>query len=152
MTKKVLTQEGYDKLKEELEDLKTNGRIRVAERIKTAKEYGDLSENAEYQEAKEEQAFIEGRIIELEHLTKTAIIAESNGNKEIVGVGSRVKVERDGVKSEFTIVGSTEADPANNKISLESPIGDALLTKKLGDIVEVELPSGVAHYKILEIN
>lgn len=152
MDKKVLTQAGFDKLKEELEELKTNGRIRVAERIKTAKEYGDLSENAEYQEAKEEQAFIEGRIMELENLIKTSTIVEANGDTDYIGVGSKVQVEKNGLKSEFTIVGSTEADPVNNKISLESPIGRALLSKKVDDIVEVELPGGVAHYKVLQIN
>ncbi|MBT4849836.1 transcription elongation factor GreA [Candidatus Parcubacteria bacterium] len=152
MSKKVLTQEGFDKLMLELEGLKTDGRIRVAERIKTAKEYGDLSENAEYQEAKEERAFIEGRIMELEHLTKTSTIVQANSGGETVGVGCKVKVEKDGLQSEFTIVGSTEADPANNRISLESPIGEALMDKKIGDIIEVELPSGVTHYKVLEIN
>jgi len=152
MDKKVLTQEGLNNLKAELEDLKTNKRKEVAERIKIAKEYGDLSENAEYQEAKDQQGYVEGRILELEALIKTAILADKQVNDHnIVGIGSHVAVQRDGQTLNFTIVGSTEADPANKKISLESPLGQALLNKKIGDEVEVKLPGGIAIYKILDI-
>ena len=146
-----MTVEGLHNLKAELEDLKTNKRKEVAERIKIAKEYGDLSENAEYQEAKEQQAFVEGRIIELEALIKTAILADSTSNGQVVGIGSQVSVERDGQTLNFTIVGSTEADPANKRISLESPLGQALLDRKVGEQVEVKLPTGIAVYKILSI-
>lgn len=151
MDKKVLTQDGFKKLEEELEYLKNEKRPQVAERIKQAKEFGDLSENAEYQEAKEEQAFTEGRILELEHLIKTSIVAENTSNNDAVNVGNVVTVEKDGHNSDFTVVGSTEADPINGKISLESPIGGALLNKKVGDIVEVDLPGGKANYKIIAI-
>lgn len=151
MDKKVLTKEGFSKLQEELEYLKNEKRPQVAERIKQAKEFGDLSENAEYQEAKEEQAFTEGRILELEHLIKTSIMVTDNHNSGLVNVGNTVTVVKDGHQSNFTVVGSTEADPINGRISLESPLGHALLDKKIGDEVEVNLPSGRAIYKILEI-
>ena len=151
MDKKVLTQEGLNNLQAELDDLKTNKRKEVAERIKIAKEFGDLSENAEYQEAKDQQGYIEGRILELESLIKTAIVADNQSNGHIVSIGSHVSVQRDGQTLNFTIVGSTEADPANKRISLESPLGQALLNKKVDDEVEVKLPGGMAIYKILDI-
>jgi len=151
MDKQVLSREGLNKAKEELSYLCDTKRREVAERIKQAKEFGDLSENAEYQEAKEEQSFVEGRIRVLEHLTKTAEIVEEKTSNDTVYVGSQVKVDRDGQIQNFTIVGSTEADPINSKISLDSPIGKALLDKKVGDKAEVELPVGKTIYKILEI-
>jgi len=151
MSKKILTKEGLSKLASELEDLKNNKRLEVIERIKTAKEYGDLSENAEYQEAKEAQAFIEGRIAELENIMKTATIVDDSDQKDVVTVGCQVMVDKNGTKQTFTIVGSTEADPANRKISLESPLGEALLGKKVSDKVEVSLPGGVAVYEIVDI-
>lgn len=151
MNQKIFTKEGLDKLKEELHDLQTKKRFEVAERIKVAKEFGDLSENAEYHEAKEEQSFVEGRMIELEHLIKAAVVADGNDSKGVVCVGSRVKVLKEGNELTFTIVGSTEADPINGKISLESPIGSALLDHKVGDEVEVEMPAGKIIHKILEI-
>lgn len=148
----VLTPGGFKKLQEELENLKMNRRREIADRIKQAKEYGDLSENAEYQEAKEEQAFNEGRILELEHQIKTAMVTDDSGptaNK--VSIGSRVVVDKQGEKLTFIIVGSTEADPVAGKISIESPLGAALLDKKAGDEIKVNLPIGEIKYKILEI-
>lgn len=149
--KKVFTQEGLDNLKRELDELKNIKRKEVADRIKSAKEFGDLSENAEYQEAKEQQAYIEGRIMQLDNLIKTGVVAVSGGDKHYVGIGSQVEVEKDGQRMSFTIVGSTEADPVNKKISHESPLGQALINHKVDDEVEVKLPNGIAKYKILLI-
>ena len=153
MDKKILTPEGLKKLQEELENLTSNKRKEISDRIKIAKEFGDLSENAEYQEAKEQQSFIEGRILELESIIKTAVVADSapTDGKKIVRIGSHVLVARDNQNLNFTIVGSTEADPVNKKISLESPLGEALLDREVGEEVEVKLPSGMARYKILDI-
>ncbi len=151
MENKILTKKGLNKLKKELEDLKHKKRPEIAERIRQAKELGDLSENAEYHQAKDEQSFIEGRVLELEHLIKTCEIAEENTNNDEVGVGSKVTVSKDGATLNLTIVGSTEADPSNGRISLESPIGEALLGKKVGDEVEVELPAGVNKYRVVNI-
>lgn len=148
---KVFTQEGLDNLKRELDELKNVRRKEVADRIKSAKEFGDLSENAEYQEAKEQQAYVEGRVIELDNLIKNAVVAVAGADKNFIGIGSQVEVEKDGQKMNFTIVGSTEADPVNKKISHESPLGQALINHKVGDEVEVKLPNGVAVYKILVI-
>lgn len=152
MQGKVLTPEGLAKLQQELLELKEIKRPATAERIKLAKEFGDLSENAEYHEAKEEQGFIEGRIMELEQLIKTAQVVTPRTSKDIVGVGSRVQVEKDDQVLEFFIVGSTEADPINRKISLESPLGQALLDHKIGEEVEVSLPASKVKYKIVGIN
>ena len=151
MDNKVLTNEGLSKLKDELEHLKNEKRPQVSDRIKSAKELGDLSENAEYQEAKEEQSFVEGRILELEYLIKTSSIVEKGKNNGKVQVGCQVKIDKDGQIMSFTIVGSTEADPAQGKISLESPFGDALMGKSVGDEVEINLPSGKVKCRILEI-
>ncbi|MBT4349815.1 transcription elongation factor GreA [bacterium] len=151
MDRKILTPEGLEKLKEELEHLKNIKRREVTERIKTAKAFGDLSENAEYQEAKDEQAFVEGRIIELDNITKTAVVADKK-DIDIVQVGSHVKVEKEDGVFEFTVVGSTEADPANGKISVESPLGNAFIGKSKNDELEVNLPIGVVKYKILDIS
>jgi transcription elongation factor GreA len=151
MDNKVLTPEGLSKLQEELEHLKMVKRPQVSERIKSAKELGDLSENAEYQEAKEEQSFVEGRVLELEHLIKTSSVAEKVKDDGKVQVGCQVKIDRDGQSMDFTIVGSTEADPVQGKISLESPFGDALMGKSVGDEVEVDLPGGKTKCKILKI-
>ena len=108
-------------------------------------------ENAEYQEAKEEQAFVEGRILVLEHIIKTSVMAEAKVGSNIVVVGSEVSIDKGGQVLNFTIVGSTEADPVSGKISLESPFGRALLDKKVGDEVDVDLPAGKVKCKILEI-
>jgi transcription elongation factor GreA len=156
MTEKevILTAAGLQKLEEELEQLKTVKRREVAQRIKEAISYGDLSENSEYEEAKNEQAFIEGRIITLEKMLRNArVISGDELNTGIVSVGSTVKVkdlEFDEVM-EFKIVGSAESDPMQNRISNESPVGVALLGKSKGSIVDVNVPAGVVRYEILDI-
>ena len=150
----ILTQEGYDNLEKELERLKTEVRYEIAERIKVALGFGDLSENSEYDEAKNAQASNEAKIAELEEKLKYAkIIDESEIDTEMVQVGNTVRVldiEMD-EKIEYTIVGSTEVDLANNKISNESPIGSALIGKKKNNIVEVQAPVGIIKFKILSI-
>lgn len=155
--KVVLTYEGLKKHEEELQDLKVNRRKQVAEKIKEARGQGDLSENAEYDAAKEEQAEIEARIVVLENMLKNVeVIDEDDVNTEIISLGCKVKVldvEFD-EEEEYYIVGSTEADPANGKLSNESPVGAALLRHKVGDEIEVII-SGVAEpviYKVLEIS
>ncbi len=140
------------KLNEELIDLKTNQRRELAGRIEAAKALGDLSENAEYHEAKDALGFIEGRILEIEDLLKNAIIVEEEQKGGTnVRVGSKVKVRVNGKEKEFEIVGSNEADPLSGKVSNESPIGSALLGSKKGDEVEVKSPSGRTVYEVLEI-
>ena len=150
----LLTQEGYDKLEEEVEFLKTVRRKEVAERIKVAISFGDLSENAEYDEAKNEQAQVEERIMKLENMIRKAVIIdESQIDVNVVTIGSIVKVndvEFD-EEVEYTIVGSAEADPYDGKISNESPVGKALLGRTVGDEVDVQVPDGTAKFKILEI-
>ncbi|GAE88319.1 transcription elongation factor GreA [Acetivibrio straminisolvens] len=151
----VLTYEGLQKLEQELENLKTVKRREVAERIKQALSFGDISENSEYDEAKNEQAYVEGRIFQLENMLKNAkVIDEDDIKTDMVGIGSKVKVldmEFD-EEVEYYIVGSTEADPSQYKISNESPVGKALLGQKKGSVVEVSVPDGVIKFKILEIN
>ena len=152
--KNIMTYEGIKKLEEELEYFKTVRRKEITEKIKVALGYGDLSENSEYDEAKNDQAFNEGRIIQLENMLKNAVVVdESEIPTDKVSVGSIVKVmdyEFD-EEVEYAIVGSAEADPMNFKISNESPVGSALLGKKVGDVVEVTVPSGVSKFEILEI-
>lgn len=150
----IMTYEGVKKLEEELEYLKTVKRKEITEKIKVALGYGDLSENSEYDEAKNDQAFTEGRIIQLENMLKNAVVVDENEiPKDKVSVGSIVKVmdyEFD-EEVEYTIVGSAEADPMNFKISNESPVGSALIGKKVGDVVEVAVPNGVNKFEVLEI-
>ncbi|APH16335.1 transcription elongation factor GreA domain protein [Clostridium sporogenes] len=153
--KYVMTYEGVKKLEEELEYLKTVKRKEITEKIKVALSFGDLSENSEYDEAKNEQAFAEGRIIQLENMLKNAsIIDENEVPKDVVSVGSIVKVKdyEFDEEVEYIIVGSAEADPMNNKISNESPVGNGLIGKKVGDIIEVTVPDGVSKYEILGVN
>ena len=156
--KTFVTKEGLKKLKEELEHLKKVRRQEVAQRLKEAISYGDLSENSEYEEAKNEQAFLEGRILELENKIKNAkIISDKKATKsgKEVEIGSTVTVNNKGKSSEsevYTIVGSTEADPVEHKISNESPIGKAFLGKNKGDTVVVETPSGNLKYEILKVS
>ncbi|MCR2045643.1 transcription elongation factor GreA [Anaerosalibacter massiliensis] len=149
-----LTAEGYKKSEEELDELKTVRRKEIAERIKEALAFGDISENAEYDEAKNEQAQLEERIAKLEALLRNAkIIDEEDISTDNVSIGSRVKVkdlEYD-EEIEYTIVGSAESDPYEGKISNESPVGRALIGGKLGDTVEVKVPDGIIKYEILEI-
>ncbi|EQF22610.1 MULTISPECIES: transcription elongation factor GreA [unclassified Clostridioides] len=150
----LLTQEGYDKLEEELENLKVVKRKEVAERIKVAISFGDLSENAEYDEAKKEQAQVEERILKLENMVRKAVIIdESKIDLNVVTIGSIVKVKdlEFDEDVEYTIVGSTEADPYDGKISNESPVGKALLGRAVKEVVEVQVPDGVAKFEILEI-
>lgn len=150
----LLTQEGYDNLEKELEYLKTEKRSEISERIRVALGFGDLSENSEYDEAKNAQASNEIKIAELENKLRYArIIDESEIDNKTVQVGNRVKVldmEYD-EEAEYTIVGSTEVDLAQNKISNESPIGKALLGAKKNQVVEVHAPAGIMKYKILAI-
>ena len=150
----ILTQEGYNKIEEEVEYLKTVKRKEVAERIKVAISFGDLSENAEYDEAKNEQAQVEERIVKLENmLRKAVIIDESQIDSNTVTIGSTVKVYDTEFEEEveYTIVGSAEADPYDGKISNESPVGKALLGRTVGDEVDVQVPDGTAKFEILEI-
>lgn len=150
----ILTRDGLKKLEEELENLKTVKRQEVADRLKQAISFGDLSENSEYEDAKNEQAFIEGRIITLEKMVRNAKIIEDDAVVEgIVSVGCTVKVkdiEFDEIV-EYKIVGTVEADPMNNRISNESPVGKSILNHKAGDIVDVEVPAGILKYEILEV-
>ena len=148
----LLTQDGYNKLEEELEYLKTVKRKEVAERLKVAISFGDLSENAEYDEAKNEQAKLEEQILKLdEKLRKAVIIDESQIDLNIVTVGSIVKVFDFDFDEEVEYVGSAEADPFEGKISNESPVGKALLGARVGETVEVQVPDGVSKFKVLEI-
>jgi transcription elongation factor GreA len=151
MTEQIISREGYNKLKEELENLSTVKRREIADRIEAAKELGDLSENAEYSDAKEAQAFNEGRIAEIANLLKNLKVVEST-DKSIVGMGSKVEVESDGRTREFEIVSFNEADPASGKISNESPLGEAFLEKRAGDSVKVNTPKGEVIYKIKKVN
>jgi len=149
-----ITKEGFEKLKEELHQLKTVKRKEVAFRIQQAKELGDLSENAEYTEAKNEQAFLEGRIAELENVMKNAQIIDKmklSHSGGTVQVGATMKVRVAGRETEFSIVGSQEADPKQGKISNESPLGRALLGRMPGDTVDVRTPSGMMQYEIIKI-
>lgn len=153
MIKKYLTKEGKVDLEQELEDLKTNKRREVAQRIKEAKEFGDLSENSEYEEAKNQQAFMEGKIAEIKHILKNSEVISKRGKSSgKVIVGSRVTVDIEGELDEFIIVGSVEASPLDGKISNESPIGQALLGKKVGEHVEVDVPAGKIIYRIKKIH
>lgn len=146
-----LTKDGIEKLKSELEELTTSERAKVATKLKEAKEYGDLSENIQWDDAKDQQAFIEGRIAEIEHILKHASIIESPRKKDAVDLGCTVHLELEDGKQIYTIVGSTEANPEEGKISNESPIGQALIGKKPGDEITIEVPSGEMTYKILKI-
>lgn len=151
----LITKEGLKKLEDELEYLKTVKRKEITEKIKVALSYGDLSENSEYDEAKNEQAFAEGRIVLLEAKLRNAeLINEDEIPKDIVSIGATVKVkdyEYDEIE-EFHIVGSTEANPMEFKISNESPVGSALIGKKVGEIVEVQVPNGINKFEVLEIS
>lgn len=152
----ILTQEGLDALKSEYNFLKNDKRKEVAERLKEAISYGDLSENSEYEEAKNEQAFVEGRIAELEKMIKNArIIDEKKAHSaKMIQIGTTVKIKnltREEDSEEFTIVGSTETDPLKSRISNESPIGKALLGKKRGDRFFINAPAGQFEFEVLEL-
>ncbi|MEK9159155.1 MAG: transcription elongation factor GreA [Patescibacteria group bacterium] len=150
----MMTKEGLKALQDEYEFLSTTKRKQIAERLKEAISYGDLSENSEYEEAKNEQAFMEGRILELEGLIKIAkVVDEKQHSKKVIEIGAKVKILNVKKKEEIeiTIVGGTEADPFNNRISNESPVGVALVGAKVGDIVIVEMPHGKAEYEVLKL-
>jgi len=148
-----VTKDGLKKLKEELANLKTVRRKEVSERLKEAISFGDLSENSEYEEAKNEQAFVEGRIIELEEKIKHAKIISDKHSTKVVNLGTKVKIKnlKDDSVEEFTIVGTTESDPLNHLISNESPIGAALIDKKAGEEVRIKVPAGTVKYKIVSM-
>jgi len=148
-----LTREGEKELKRELEQLLTEERKLISERIRTAKKHGDLSENSEYSVAKEQQSFVEGRIIELEHILKNAeIIEDMHNNCESVGLGCTVHLSTSSSDLKYKIVGSVEANPEKGYISNESPIGKALIGKKEGEQIEVEAPIGKTKYTVKKIN
>ena len=151
----ILTREGLKQLEDELENLRTVKRAEVKERLKEAIALGDLSENSEYDDAKNEQAFMEGRILELEKMIRNAKVIDEDAHQEgTATVGSLVKVkdiEFDEI-NEYRLVGTVEADPMNNRISNESPVGRALLGRKKGEIVDVEVPAGIIKYEILEVS
>lgn len=151
----ILTYEGLKKLEEELEYLKGVKRREVAERIKQALSFGDISENSEYDEAKNEQAHVESRIAQLETMLKYAkVIDEDEVNTDHVSLGSKVRLLDMEFDEEvvYHIVGSTEADPSKSKISNESPVGSALIGRKTGEVIEVSVPDGTIKFKILEIS
>ncbi len=156
MTKQVLlTDEGLKKLEAELDELKTVKRKEIAEKIKVALSFGDLSENSEYDEAKNEQAIVEARIASIENTLKNVkVINEDELSTEIIHVGSKVKVRDAGFDDvcDYKIVGSSEADPVNGRISDESPVGKALVGHRVGDVVEVETPAGITSFEVLEIS
>jgi len=146
----ILTPEGLRKLEEELDFLKSVKRKEVAERIKQAKEFGDLAENSEYEDAKNEQAFTEGRILTLEAMLRNARVIDNHEvRSDVVSIGSTLKlVDEEGEELTFTIVGSPEADPAHDKISNESPVGRAVLGRRKGETVTVQAPAGTIKYTI----
>lgn len=151
MNEQIISQEGYDKLTDELNFLTTVRRKEIAERIERAKELGDLSENAEYSEAKDAQALNEGRVLELTNTLKNVTVVQGDTLHSEVMMGSIVTVKSDGKEKKYTIVSFNEADPLNGKISNESPIGVAFIGKKKGDSFEVETPRGIIKYKITNI-
>lgn len=150
----ILTAEGLKKIEQKLDHLKSVRRREVAERIKQAIEFGDISENSEYEDAKNEQAFIEGEILTLEKMLRNAkLIDEDEISADVVTIGSTVKLKdlEFGDMLEYTIVGSAEADPTESRISNESPVGEAILGRKVGSIVEVNVPAGTLKYEIMGI-
>jgi transcription elongation factor GreA len=148
----ILTKDGLEELKNELKNLIDVKRPEVVQKISLARDMGDLSENAAYVSARDEQAFVEGRIAELEEIIKNAVVASSIHSKGIVSVGCKIRVHVDGVEQEFCLVGGPEADPKDKKISHESPLGKALMGKKIGDKVEIDAPMGKLVYTILSVS
>lgn len=149
----ILTREGFDKLETELHHLKTVRRREVAKRIKQAREFGDISENSEYEDAKNEQAFVEGRIREIEQMLRNARIIDDEISEEVVHLGRIVSIKdvETGDEITYTMVGSAEADPLNYKISNESPLGKAIMGHRVGDVVEIEAPIGLIKYEITKL-
>lgn len=147
-----LTAEGEAKLRSELAELKGPKREELAKRLRSAIQMGDLSENADYHKAKEDQGFLEGRIQEIEYILRNAVIIEKNKSNGMVAVGSHVTIQETGTSPEtYHVVGAKEADPRNGRISNESPIGRALMDHKVGETVEAETPGGKIKFKILKI-
>lgn len=147
-----LTPEGEAKLKAELAELTGPRREELSQRLRSAIQMGDLSENADYHKAKEDQGFLEGRIQEIEAILRSAVIIEKTSNRDVVSIGSHVTIQEEDFPPEtYHLVGPTEADPRNGRISHESPIGRALLDKKVGDVAEAEAPGGKIKFKILKI-
>jgi len=147
-----LTSARLEELKKKLEDLKTRARIEVADRLKKAKELGDLSENSEYTEAKEQQEQLERKILELEQTVKNAVLIQKpTSSTGIIQIGSTFRAEKNGASIEFTIVGSTEANPSKGLISNESPLGKAFLGRRAGEVIKIEVPAGEVTYKILKV-
>lgn len=153
MSTQYLTLQGEKELRKELEHLTGTVRLEIAKRLKSAIEMGDLSENAEYKAVKEEQGFIEGRIQEIEYILRNAeIIEENNDGYDEVKLGAKITLQEEDFPEEiYHLVGSREADPGNGRISNESPIGEALMGKKVGDVVNVETPGGMLEFKITKI-
>ena len=151
MPKQYLTKERLDELTIELNELKNAKRLEIAQRLKQAKEYGDLSENSEYAEAREEQATVESRIFELEDLLKEAVTLKTGEGGDIIQVGSIVTVKKGEKTTTYTIVGPYEAKPEEGRISDESPLGKAFLKHKVGDTVNVATPGGVMAYEVMKI-
>lgn len=152
MPDQIISQEGYDKLKREYDFLTTVKRKEIADRIEKAKELGDLSENAEYSDAKDEQAFNEGRILDITNFLKNLTVVENGSGKNEIMMGSKISAEINGLTREFTIVSFNEADPTTGKISNESPLGMALIGKRKKDVVKVRTPKGEVEYKIVKID
>jgi transcription elongation factor GreA len=151
LDKVVLTQEGYIKIQSELKQLIDIKRPKAVDRLRKARDMGDLSESSEYASAREELSFIDERIHEIEDILKKGQIIKQTTNKQIIEVGSKIEVQVEGKKEIFTIVGEGEAEPKERKLSHTSPIGKALIGKKVGEIVEVKVPAGKVIYKILDI-
>ena len=143
---------GLAKLEAELEELRTLKRQEVADRIHAAMQFGDYSENSELEQAKNDQAFLEGRILTLEQIVKNAVLIEQDGHHDVVEIGSQVTIEADGETVQYVIVGSAEAAPAQGRISNESPVGKALLGHKSGDTVQVAVPAGARELRILAVS
>ena len=154
MKEVILTSEGYEKLQQEIEYLRTDKRREVAERIRIAREFGDIAENAEYDDAKNEQAMLEHRIAQLEErLLSARVITKKEISKDTVSVGSKVRLRDVAANKtfEYHIVGSAEANPAENKLSNESPVGKAIMGHKKGDVVEAPTPRGAKKFKIMDV-
>lgn len=152
MNQTFLTAEGATKLKAELEELKGPRREELSRRLRSAIQMGDLSENADYHKAKEDQGFLEGRIQEIEAILHNAVIIEKSANTDVVSIGDHVTIQEGNFPPEtYQVVGAKEADPRNGRISNESPIGSAIMDHKVGDIVEANTPGGKMKFKILKI-
>ena len=154
MKEVILTSEGYEKLKQEIEYLANDKRREVADRIRVAREFGDIAENSEYDDAKNEQALLEHRIAQLEERLRNArVISKREISSDVVSIGSKVRLRDMDAKEtiEYHIVGSAEANPSENKLSNESPVGKAIMGRKKGEVVEVTAPRGALKFKILEI-